>query len=147
MGVRSRTLEACNLSQCDHRFRVRQDFPALARIGNFLSVAKSFSCYVYSPPLSFDRCFWAPGFAGEASSGHLSSHAHSAVAFDGALVSLTTGAIVPGGAGGSVLVDGTGPSSRRGFLFMTPAPDLHLSSDKSRSGWGAHLLDHLMSGV
>ena len=39
-------------------------------------------------------------------------------------------------------MDGAGPSSRRGFRFRTPALDLLLYSDASRSGWGAHLLDH-----
>ena len=34
-----------------------------------------------------------------------------------------------------------------GVQFGTPAPDLHLYSDASRSGWGAHLLDRLVSGV
>ena len=31
--------------------------------------------------------------------------------------------------------------------FGTPAPDLHLYSDVSCSGWGAHLLDQHVSGV
>ena len=31
--------------------------------------------------------------------------------------------------------------------FRTPAPDLHLYSDASSSGWGAHLLDQNVSGV
>ena len=31
--------------------------------------------------------------------------------------------------------------------FGTPAPDLHLYSDASCSGWGAHLLDQYVSGV
>ena len=34
-----------------------------------------------------------------------------------------------------------------GFRFGTPAPDLHLYSDASSSGWGAHLLDQNVSGV
>ena len=34
-----------------------------------------------------------------------------------------------------------------GVPFGTPAPDLHLYSDASRSGWGAHLLDRSVSGV
>ena len=35
----------------------------------------------------------------------------------------------------------------KGVRFGTPAPDLHLYSDVSRSGWGAHLLDRVVSGV
>ena len=34
-----------------------------------------------------------------------------------------------------------------GFRFGTPAPDLHLYSDASCLGWGAHLLDQHVSGV
>ena len=34
-----------------------------------------------------------------------------------------------------------------GDRFGTPAPDLHLYSDTSRSRWGAHLLDRVLSGV
>ena len=62
-------------------------------------------------PLSFARCFWAPGLARKDSSTQSSSHALSAVAFVDALFSrvgssLATGDIIPGGAGGSVFVDG-----------------------------------------
>ena len=34
-----------------------------------------------------------------------------------------------------------------GVQFGAPAPDLHLYSDASSSGWGAHLLDQNVSGV
>ena len=34
-----------------------------------------------------------------------------------------------------------------GVRFGTPVPDLHLYSDASSSGWGAHLLDQNVSGV
>ena len=34
-----------------------------------------------------------------------------------------------------------------GVRFRTPAPDLHLYSDASCSGWGAHFLDRRVSGV
>ena len=35
----------------------------------------------------------------------------------------------------------------KGVRFRTPAPDLHLYSDASRSGWGTHLLDRVVSWV
>ena len=35
----------------------------------------------------------------------------------------------------------------KGVRFGTPAPNLHLYSDASRSGWGAHLLDRVVSWV
>ena len=34
-----------------------------------------------------------------------------------------------------------------GVLFRTPAPGLQLHSDASRSGWGTHLLDRVVSGA
>ena len=34
-----------------------------------------------------------------------------------------------------------------GVPFGMPAPDLHVHSETSQSGWGAHLLDRLVSGV
>ena len=40
--ARSRTLGACNLSRCHHRFQGRQIFPALVWVGCFLLVAGSF---------------------------------------------------------------------------------------------------------
>ena len=35
----------------------------------------------------------------------------------------------------------------KGVRFRTPAPDLLLYSDTFWSGWGAHLLDRVVSGV
>ena len=94
--------------------------------------------------------FGLPGFAGEASSSQSTSNALPAVAFEDALV--------PESDPPSLLV----PLSRvvredlswwmvrnqllKGVQFGTPAPDLHLYSDTSRSGWGAHL-DCVVSGV
>ena len=43
--------------------------------------------------------------------------------------------------------DGEEPSSQLGFRFGTPAPNLHLYSDSSRSGWDARLLNRLVSAV
>ena len=41
----------------------------------------------------------------------------------------------------------SGGKGKGGIRFGTPAPDLHLYSDASSSGWGAHLLDQNVSGV
>ena len=43
-------------------------------------------------------------------------------------------------------MDGAGPSSHGGSIWDT-CLDLHMHSDPSRSGWGAHLLDQSGSGV
>ena len=68
--------------------------------------------------------FGAPGVAGEVGSSGSSSNALPAVAFEEILVprvgsSLAPSASVPGGDGGSVLVDGEGPSSPRGLIRDT----------------------------
>ena len=137
--VRSRTLEACTLPRYEHRFRCRQELPDFARVTNFSVGGGEISCYLYFPRSALTGAF-----------GHLaslerlvlqsSSHGLPAVACADALVSrvgssLATGTVVPVDAGGSVFVDGAGPSSLRGFRLRTPAPDLHLCSDTSRSGW------------
>ena len=105
-----------------------------------------FVAFSVPPPPPLSRCFWAPGFTGEPSSAQSSSHALSAAAFVDSLVfrvgsSLATGAFVPGDEIGSLSVGRAEPSSRRGFRFGSPAPNLHLFSDASRSGWSARLLD------
>ena len=99
-------------------------FPALARVEKFLSVAESFRALSAPPGSALAGAFGAPGFTGEASSLQSCSNALSAVAFADALVSrvgssLAPGAIVPGGAGGSVLVDGAVPSSQGGSIRDT----------------------------
>ena len=60
--------------------------------------------------------------------------------------SLASGGFAGGSETGPVLVDGEG-SPVSGVRFGTPAPDLHLYSDASSSGWVAHLLDQNVSGV
>ena len=99
-----------------------------------------------TPPAQLCECFWAPGFAGETSSAQSSWHALSAVV-SRVGSSLATGAIVPGDAVDLFscmvwdhLLDWV-------FRFGTLALDLHLSLDASRSGWGARLLDRLVSAV
>ena len=76
--------------------------------------------------------FGALGITGEVGSSQSSSNALPAVAFENALVprvgsSLAPRTSVPGGVGGSVLVDGAGPSSPRGLIQDTssrPSPVL-----------------------
>ena len=87
----------------------------------------------------------SPGFARTSGSSRSPSDAPFAVSSEGALVprvrpSLSSGAFAMGSETGHVLVDGEGPSVD-GVRFGTLAPDLHLYSDASCSGWGARLLD------
>ena len=89
--------------------------------------------------------------AGEAGPSRASSNALSAVAFEDPLVhrvksSLSPGASVTRGGGGPVLVD-SGGSLSHGGSFRDACSDLHLYSDASRSGWGAHHLYQSVSRV
>ena len=108
-------------------------------------------CYVCSPCSALAGEYGTPGFAGEVGPTQSTLNALSAMAFEDTLVprvgsALPTSTFVPGGERGSVMVDDAGRSSR-GVRFGTPAPDLHLYSDASQSGWGAHLLNWSVSGV
>ena len=81
-------------------------------------------CHVRYPRSALAGGFGSPGFAGETSSSQSTSNALPAVAFEDALVLrvgsfLPSGALVPGGERGFVLVDGEGPSSQRGSIRDT----------------------------
>ena len=95
----------------------------------------------------------SPGFAGTVGSSRSSSDALLAVASEDAVVPR----VRPSLASGPVALP---EEARRdlswwmvkdhlltGVRFGAPAPDLHLHSDASSSGWGAHLLDQNVSGV
>ena len=80
--------------------------------------------HVYSPRSALAGGFGSPGLAGETSSSQSTSNALSAVAFEDALVSrvgssLSSSALVLGGEGGFVLVDGEGPYSHGGSIRDT----------------------------
>ena len=107
----------CRLPRYDHQYRGRQDF-SVPCAGREISVGgRDVLYYVRSPRSALAGGFGSPGFAGEASSSQTTSNTLSAVAFEDTLVSrvgssLPSGALVPGGEGGFVLVDGKGPSSQ-----------------------------------
>ena len=81
----------------------------------------------------------SPGFARAAGSSRSPSDALSAVASEGALVPQEVRRDLSWWMVRDHLLTGV--------RFGTPAPDLHLYSDVSCSGWGAHLLDQHVSGV
>ena len=94
-------------------------------MGQEISVGgRDILCYVCFPCSALAGGLGTPGFAGEAGSAQSTSNALSAVAFEDALVSrvrssLPPGALVPGGEGGFVLVDGAGPSPQGGSIRDT----------------------------
>ena len=144
--VRSRTLGACNLqvSRCHHRFRDCQIFPALVRVGCFLSVEGSFLLLrlrtrsawqvLYGSWLRWRDLFRPVVFTCALCSG---------TCWRSGLPSWIIPRCrchCPGRYGGSLFVDGAEQSSWRGFWFGSPAPILHRCSDASTLSWGACLL-------
>ena len=85
----------------------------------------------------------SPGIAGAVGSSRSSSDALFAVASEDALVPVA----LPEEARRDLSWWMVRDHLLMGVRFGAPAPDLHLYSDASLSGWGAHLLDQNVSGV
>ena len=122
--VRSRSLADSELPGYDHRHRGHQDISVFC-VSREISVGGGdVLCFDRSPSSALAGALGSPGFAGEAGPARSPSNALPAVAFEDALVprvrfSFPSGAPVPGGAGGPVLVDGAGPSSHGGSIRDT----------------------------
>ena len=149
--VRSRALAGCEVSWYDHRYRCRQGFSVSGASREIPIGSGEILCFAISPGSALAGDLRSPGFAGAVGTSRSSSYALLAVAAEDAVVprvrpSLASGGFAGGSETGSVFVDGEG-SLLTGVRFGTPAPDLHLYSDTSSSGWGAHLLDQNVSGV
>ena len=150
LEVRSRALANCEISRHDHRYRGRQGFSVSGESREIPDGSGELLYHGRSPSSALAGDPRSPSFARAAGSSRSSSDALLAVASEGALVprvrpSLSSSALATGSETGPVLV------VRNHMLtwarFGTPAPDLHLYSDASCSGWGAHLLDQHVSGV
>ena len=146
-----RTLADCEVSRHDHRYRGRQGFSVSGASqeipdgsGELLYHGRSPSSALAGDPLS-------PGFARAAGSSRSPSDALLAVASEGALVPESDPPSLPVPLPREVRRDLSWWMVRdhllTGVRFGTPAPDLHLYSDASCSGWGAHLLNQHVSGV
>ena len=151
-----REVGSCPLADCeipwhDHRYRGQQGFPSLARVEKFLTVAERF-CSMASPLAqlwqvvlghlaSLEQLVPHGCLRMRSLQWHLKAHWSPKTDLPSPLVPLLQ-------------------EARRdlswwmvkdhlltGVRFGTPAPDLHLYSDASCSGWGAHLLDQRVSGV
>ena len=125
-------------------------FPSLARVEKFLTVAERFcSCNLPSSALAGD--LGSPGFAGAVGSSRSTSDALLAVASEVPVVPRVRPSLASGALPEEARRDLSWWMVRDhllvGVRFGTPAPDLHLYSDASSSGWGAHLLDQNVSGV
>ena len=148
--VGSRALADCEVSRHDHRYRGRQGFSVSGASREIPDGSRELLYHGRSPGSALAGGPRSPGFGRAAGSSRSPYDALFAVASQGALVprvrpSLSSGAFAMGSETGHVLVDGEGSSVDGGS--GTPAPDLHLYSDASFSGWGAHLLNQHVSGV
>ena len=96
-------------------------------------------CFDRSPRSALAGDLGSPGFAGEAGTARLPSNALPAVAFEDALVPRVRFSFPSGAPSQEVREDLSWWMVRDhlllGVRFGTPAPDLHLYSDASRSGW------------
>ena len=149
--VGSRALAVCEVPRYDHRYRCRQGLPVSSQSREVPYGSGEILFHAISPSSALAGDSGSPGIAGAVGSSRSSSDALLAVASEDAVVprvrpSLASGGFAGGSEMGSVLVDGEG-SPVDGVRFGAPAPDLHLYSDASSSGWGAHLLDQNVSGV
>ena len=150
--VGSRALADCEVSRHGHRYRGRQGFSSLARVEKFLMVAESF--YTMAAP---------PAQLWQVILGHLASLErlvpHGCLRMRSLQWHLkapwspeSDPPSLPVPLPREVRRDLSrwmvrGDHLLTGVRFGTPAPDLHLYSDASCSGWGAHLLDQHVSGV
>ena len=149
--VGSGALADCEVSLHDHRYRGWQVFFRLARVEKFLTVAESF-CTMDAPPAQL----WQVILGHLASLERLVPHgrlrmrtlqwhlkAHWSPESDPPSLPVPLPREVRRDLSWLMVRD----HLLTGVRFGTPAPDLHLYSDASCSGWGAHLLDQHLSGV
>ena len=124
--VRCRPLADCKLPRYDCQYR------GCPGTGVEISISGGEVSFYRIPCSAMTGAFGAPGITGEVGPSRSSSNSLPAVAFEETLVprvrsSLAPGTSVPGGEGGSVLVDGAGPSPPRGSIRRTssgPSPVL-----------------------
>ena len=150
--VGSRALAVCEVSRYDHRYRCRQGLPVSSKSREVPYGSGEILFHAISPSSALAGDLGSPGFAGVVGSSRSTSDALLAVASEVPVVPRVRPSLASGGfAGGEARRDLSWWMVRDhllvGVRFGTPAPDLHLYSDASSSGWGAHLLDQHASGV
>ena len=128
-----------------------KDFPSLARVEKFLAVAERF-CSMQSPPAQL----WQVILGHLASLERLVPHGrlrmrslqwHLKTRWSPESDPPSLPVALPAEARRDLSWWMVKDHLLTGVRFGAPAPDLHLYSDASSSGWGAHLLDQNMSGV
>ena len=149
--VGSRALAVCEVSRYDHRYRCRQGLPVSSKSREVPYGSGEILFHAISPSSALAGDLGSPGFAGAVGSSRSTSDALLAVASEVPVVPRVRPSLASGGFAGGARRDLSWWMVRDhllvGVRFGTPAPDLHLYSDASSSGWGAHLLDQNVSGV
>ena len=146
--VGSRALADCEISRHDHRYRGRQGFSVSGASREIPDGCRELLYHGCSPSSALAGDPRSPGFARAAGSSLSPSDALFAVASEGALSDPPSLPVpLPREVRREMSWWMVRDHLLTGVRFGTPALDLHLYSDASCSGWGAHLLDQHMSGV
>ena len=148
--VRSRALAVCEVSRYDHRYRCRQGLPVSSKGREVPCGSGEILFHAISPSSALAGDLGSPGFAGAVGSSRSTSDALIAVASEVPVVPESDPPSLPVALPEEARRDLSWWMVRDhllvGVRFGTPAPDLHLYSDASSSGWGAHLLDQTCPG-
>ena len=149
--IGSRALALCEVSRYDHRYRCRQGFPVSSKSREVPYGSGEILYHAISPSSALAGGLGPPGFAGAVGSSRSTSDALFAVASEVPVVPESDPPSLPVALPEEARRDLSWWMVRDhllvGVRFGTPAPDLHLYSDASSSGWSAHLLDQNVSGV
>ena len=149
--VGSRALAVCEVSRYDHRYRCRQGLPVSSKSREVPYGSGEILYHAISPSSALAGGLGPPGFAGAVGSSRSTSDALIAVASEVPVVPRVRPSSLPVALPEEARRDLSWWMVRDhllvGVRFGTPAPDLHLYSDASSSGRGAHLLDQNVSGV
>ena len=149
--VRPLPVQVRRIPRHGHRHSVCPSIPYRGPSREIPLLGKEVPCPTEPPGLTVASTVGPHVIAGETGTPHETSDALPPVSAEVRLVhrdrpSAPPGTSVPAGGHRCLLVDVEGPSPPGGALRGTP-PELHLYSDASRSGWGAHLLDRSASGL
>ena len=149
--VGSRALAVCEVSRYDHRYRCRQGLPVSSQSREVPYSSGEILYHAISPSSALAGDFGSPGFDerlvphGRLRMRSLQWHLKSQWSPESDPPSLPVA--LPEEARRDLSWWMVRDHLLVGVRFGTPAPDLHLYSDASSSGWGAHLLDQNVSGV
>ena len=149
--VGSSALAVCEVSRYDHRYRCRQGLPVSSKSREVPYGSGEILYHAISPSSALAGDFGSPGFARAVGSSRSTSDALIVVASEVHWSPESDPPSLPVALPEEARRDLSWWMVRDhllvGVRFGTPAPDLHLYSDASSSGWGAHLLDQNVSGV